>query len=198
MYYAEPVARLIAELAKLPGVGPKTAQRLAFHLIAQEKGEVHKLANALTEVKEKIRYCSQCFNITEDDPCRYCQNPSRDTSVLCVVEQPKDIVALERTREYRGRYHVLLGAISPMEGVGPNDIKLRELLSRLADDTVQEVIMATSPTVEGEATAMYAARLVKPLGVKVSRIAHGLPVGGNLEYVDEITLAKALEGRREL
>lgn len=198
MYYAEPVARLIAELAKLPGVGPKTAQRLAFHLIAQEQSEVHKLANALTEVKEKIRYCSQCFNITEDDPCRYCQDPSRDDSVLCVVEQPKDIVALERTREYRGRYHVLLGAISPMEGVGPNDIKLRELLNRLADETVQEVIMATSPTVEGEATAMYAARLVKPLGVKVSRIAHGLPVGGNLEYVDEITLAKALEGRREL
>ena len=198
MYYAEPVARLIAELAKLPGVGPKTAQRLAFHLIAQEQSEVHKLANALTEVKEKIRYCSQCFNITEDNPCRYCQDPSREDSVLCVVEQPKDIVALERTREYRGRYHVLLGAISPMEGVGPNDIKLRELLNRLADETVQEVIMATSPTVEGEATAMYAARLVKPLGVKVSRIAHGLPVGGNLEYVDEITLAKALEGRREL
>ncbi len=198
MYYAEPVARLISELAKLPGVGPKTAQRLAFHFIAQNKDEVNKLAAALIEVKDKIRYCSQCNNITEVDPCRLCQDPSRDSTVICVVEQPKDIVALEKTREFRGRYHVLLGAISPMEGIGPNDIRLRELIARLSPDVVKEVILATSPTVEGEATAMYAARLVKPLGIKVTRIAHGLPVGGNLEYVDEVTLAKALEGRREL
>jgi len=198
VYYAEPVARLISELAKLPGVGPKTAQRLAFHFIAQNKDEVNKLAAALIEVKDKIRYCSQCNNITEVDPCRLCQDPSRDSTVICVVEQPKDIVALEKTREFRGRYHVLLGAISPMEGIGPNDIRLRELIARLSPDVVKEVILATSPTVEGEATAMYAARLVKPLGIKVTRIAHGLPVGGNLEYVDEVTLAKALEGRREL
>ncbi|NLY55846.1 MAG: recombination protein RecR [Firmicutes bacterium] len=198
MYYAEPVARLISELAKLPGIGPKTAQRLAFHFIAQNKDEVQKLAEALIEVKEKIRYCSQCNNITEADPCRLCQDPSRDDSVICVVEQPKDLVALEKTREFRGRYHVLLGAISPMEGIGPNDIRLRELVARLSPEVVKEVILATSPTVEGEATAMYAARLVKPLGIKVTRIAHGLPVGGNLEYVDEVTLAKALEGRREL
>lgn len=198
MYYAEPVARLISELAKLPGIGPKTAQRLAFHFIAQNKDEVQKLAEVLIEVKEKIRYCSQCNNITEADPCRLCQDPSRDDSVICVVEQPKDLVALEKTREFRGRYHVLLGAISPMEGIGPNDIRLRELVARLSPEVVKEVILATSPTVEGEATAMYAARLVKPLGIKVTRIAHGLPVGGNLEYVDEVTLAKALEGRREL
>lgn len=198
MYYAEPVAKLITELAKLPGVGPKTAQRLAFHLIAAEEAEARRLAEAIIKVKEEIKYCSQCYNITQEDPCRLCQDTSRDSGVLCVVEQPKDIVALEKTREYRGRYHVLLGAISPMEGIGPNDLRLKELLHRLEDGQVKEVILATSPTVEGEATAMYAARLVKPLGIKVTRIAHGLPVGGNLEYVDEITLAKALEGRREL
>ncbi|MBO8126880.1 MAG: recombination protein RecR [Firmicutes bacterium] len=198
MYYAEPVAKLIGELSKLPGVGPKTAERLAFHLIAQSKEDVAKLTQALKDVKEKIHYCSVCFNITEQDPCRFCQDPSRDSSVICVVEQPKDIIAMEKTREYRGRYHVLLGSISPMDGVGPDDIRLRELLGRLEDDKVKEVIVATSPTIEGEATAMYVARLVKPLGVRVTRIAHGLPVGGSLEYVDEITLAKALEGRREL
>ncbi|MGE5577679.1 MAG: recombination mediator RecR [Syntrophothermus sp.] len=198
MYYAAPVARLIGELTKLPGIGPKTAQRLAFHIIRTSREDAQNLSEAIVEVKDKIIYCSTCFNITDQDPCRLCSDPSRDRSVICVVEEPKDVVALERTRDFKGMYHVLQGAISPMEGVGPDDIRLKELLPRLQDGLVKEVILATDPNVEGEATAMYVARLVKPLGVKVTRIAHGLPVGGDLEYVDEVTLSRALEGRREM
>ncbi len=198
MYYAAPVARLIGELTKLPGIGPKTAQRLAFHIIRTSREDAQNLSEAIAEVKDKIIYCSTCFNITDQDPCRLCSDQSRDRSIICVVEEPKDVVALERTRDFKGMYHVLQGAISPMEGVGPDDIRLKELLPRLQDGSVKEVILATDPNVEGEATAMYVARLVKPLGVKVTRIAHGLPVGGDLEYVDEVTLSRALEGRREM
>lgn len=189
---------MIGELSKLPGVGPKTAQRLAFHLIRAPREQVQHLAEALLSAKDKIVYCSVCCNITDVNPCRMCQDPSRDPSQICVVEQPKDVVAMEKTHEFRGRYHVLQGAISPMDGIGPDDIRLKELLPRLASGQVKEVILATSPNVEGEATAMYAARLVKPLGVRATRIAHGLPVGGELDYVDEVTLARALEGRREI
>lgn len=198
MLYAEPIARLIGELSKLPGIGPKTAQRLAFHLIRAPRERAEQLAEALVYAKDRIVYCSVCCNITDADPCRMCVDPSRDPSVICVVEHPKDVVAMEKTHEFRGRYHVLQGAISPMEGIGPDDIHLKELLPRLADGQVKEVILATAPNVEGEATAMYAARLIKPLGVKATRIAHGLPVGGDLDYVDEVTLARALEGRREI
>ncbi|MCL4514991.1 MAG: recombination mediator RecR [Firmicutes bacterium] len=198
MYYAAPVARLIGELTKLPGIGPKTAQRLAFHIIRTSREDAQNLSEAIAEVKDKIIYCSTCFNITDQDPCRLCSDQSRDRSIICVVEEPKDVVALERTRDFKGMYHVLQGAISPMEGIGPDDIRLKELLPRLQDGSVKEVILATDPNVEGEATAMYVARLVKPLGVKVTRIAHGLPVGGDLEYVDEVTLSRALEGRREM
>lgn len=197
MYYAQPIAKLITELTRLPGIGSKTAQRLAFHIIRAPREEAQRLAAAILEVKDKIIYCSRCFNITDVDPCRICSDPSRDRSVICVVEEPKDVVAMERIHEYRGLYHVLQGAISPMEGIGPNDIRLKELLPRLQEGEVKEVILATSSSVEGEATAMYAARLIKPLGVRVTRIAYGLPVGGDLEYVDELTLARALEGRRE-
>ena len=198
LYYPRPLSRLTEELARLPGIGPKTSQRLAFHIIALSREDVHSLAQALIEAKEKSFYCSRCFNITDMDPCRICTDPARDRSLLCVVGDPRDVFAMEKTREYRGLYHVLHGAISPMEGIGPDDIKLKELLARLQQEELKEIILATDPTVEGEATAMYVARLLKPMGYRVSRLASGLPVGGNLEYVDEVTLGKALEGRREL
>ncbi len=198
MYYPEPIERLIDELTRLPGVGSKTAQRLALHLLKRPSEEVTALARALTEAKGKIRYCSVCSNYTDVDPCQICSDERREGAVLCVVEDPGDVIAMERTREFRGRYHVLQGAISPMEGIGPDDIRLRELIDRLADGNISEVILATNPTVEGEATALYIARLVKPLGIRVTRIARGLPEGGDIDYVDEVTLTRALEGRREL
>ncbi len=195
---AEPVVRLIEELCKLPGIGPKTAQRLTFFLLRSPSEQALSLARAIIEVKEKIIFCSQCYNITESDPCRICADPTRDASQVCVVEEPLDILALERTRSYRGLYHVLHGAISPMDGIGPDDLKVRELLARLKGDTVREVILATNPNLEGEATGMYLARLIAPLGVKVTRLARGLPVGGDLEYADEITLTRAIEGRQAI
>lgn len=196
-YYAEPIANLIEELSKLPGIGPKTAQRLAFFILNSSAEVGHGLANAIVSAKSKIHYCSQCFNLTEQDPCMICRDTKRNTDAICVVEEPKDIISMERTREFKGYYHVLQGVISPMEGIGPDQLKIKELLSRLGDE-VKEVIIATNPNVEGEATSLYLARLIKPLGIKVSRIAHGLPVGGDLDYADEVTLGKALEGRREL
>ncbi|MCX7950416.1 MAG: recombination mediator RecR [Clostridiales bacterium] len=197
MFYPTKVAKLIEELSKLPGVGTKTAQRLAFYIINMDKRSVESLAEAIIEAKSSIKYCSVCGNLTDVDPCVICSNTSRDKSTICVVQEPKDVIAMEKTKEYRGLYHVLHGAISPMLGVGPDDIKIKELISRMNDE-VKEVIIATNPNVEGEATAMYIARLIKPLGIKVSRIAHGIPVGGDIEYADEVTLLKALEGRREL
>ncbi|MDA8212909.1 MAG: recombination mediator RecR [Clostridia bacterium] len=198
MYYAEPVAKLIEELAKLPGIGPKTAQRLAFHLLNSPREEGVALARAIVEAKDKTRYCSVCCNITEQDPCHVCTDTARKRGILCVVEEPRDVVALEKTREFKGLYHVLHGAISPMDGIGPENLRIKELLGRMGDGTVQEVVLATNPNVEGEATAMYIARLLKPMGIKVTRIAHGLPVGGDLEYADEVTLIRAFEGRREI
>jgi recombination protein RecR len=193
---AEPVARLIEEFNKLPGIGPKTAQRLTFHLLRMPAEEARGLADAIVEVKERIGFCSTCFNITESDPCWVCRG-ARDRSMICVVEEPLDVLALERTGHYKGLYHVLHGAISPMEGIGPEELRIRELLGRLGEG-VQEVILATNPNLEGEATAMYLTKLLTPLGAKVTRLARGLPVGGDLEYADEVTLTRALEGRREL
>ena len=198
MDYPEPVARLIDELSKMPTVGPKTAQRLAFHILKLSPEEARALAEAILNVKEKMRYCSICFTITDIDPCATCSNPARSDRVLCVVEDPRDVIALERTREFRGKYHVLHGAISPLDGIGPDELKIAELVARVRAGGAEEVIVATNPRVEGEATAIYLARLLKPLGVRVTRIAHGLPVGGDLEYADEVTLARALEGRRDL
>ncbi|MDR5693713.1 MAG: recombination mediator RecR [Armatimonadota bacterium] len=198
MHYPEPLAKLITELSKMPTVGPKTAQRLAFYLLRAPVEEVERLAQAMVEARKEIRYCSTCFHLTDVDPCAICSDPSRDRSTICVVEDPKDVIAMERTREYRGLYHVLHGAISPLDGVGPDDLKIGNLLYRLSTGEIKEVIIATNPRVEGEATAIYLAKLIKPMGIKVTRIAHGLPVGGDLEYADEVTLAKALEGRREL
>ncbi len=198
LYYAEPVAKLIEELAKLPGIGPKTAQRLAFYILNTDTGTARNLARAIVEAKDKIRYCSVCSNLTDVDPCHICSGERRDRSIICVVEEPRDVVAIEKTRDFKGLYHVLQGAISPMDGVGPEDLRIKELLPRLQPGEVKELIVATNPNIEGEATAMYLARLIKPLGVKVTRIAHGLPVGGDLEYADEVTLAKAFEGRREI
>ncbi|HEY8345785.1 MAG TPA: recombination mediator RecR [Symbiobacteriaceae bacterium] len=198
MYYAEPIARLIEELTRLPGIGPKTAQRLAFHLLHMDKELVRRLAAAIVEAREKVRYCSVCCNLTDQDPCAICRDESRDHSTICVVQEPRDVVAMERTREYKGLYHVLHGALNPMEGIGVEDIRVKELMSRLGSGTVQEVILCTNPNTEGEATAMYLARYIKPMGIKVTRIARGLPVGGDLEYADEVTLAKALEGRQEI
>ncbi|HHT37774.1 MAG: recombination mediator RecR [Candidatus Wallacebacter cryptica] len=195
--YAKPLSRLIDELRKLPGVGPKTAQRLAFHLIEESEENVRSLASAIIDAKEKIHYCSQCYNLTDTDPCAICSDPARDQGSICVVEGARDIVALEKTQSFKGLYHVLHGAIAPLEGIGPGELRIKELLERLKGP-VKEVILATDPDVEGEATAMYLARLIKPLDIKVTRIAHGMPVGGDLEYVDEVTLTKALEGRREL
>jgi recombination protein RecR len=196
--YEGVVQDLIDELGRLPGVGPKSAQRIAFHLLAADPADVRRLADALTEVKEKVRFCRTCGNVAQDEQCRICADPRRDPHVLCVVEEPKDVVAIERTREFRGRYHVLGGAISPIEGVGPDDLRVRELMTRLADGTVIELILATDPNLEGEATATYLARLIKPMGLRVTRLASGLPVGGDLEYADEVTLGRAFEGRRLL
>ena len=196
--YTGPISRLIEEFSKLPGVGRKTAQRLAFHVINMNTNDVEGLAKAIIDAKREIKYCSVCCNITDTDPCSMCSNKNRDSSVICVVEDPRDVAAMERTREFKGKYHVLNGVISPMDGVGPDMIKIKELIIRLGSEDVKELIMATNPTIEGEATAMYIARLVKPMGIKVTRIAHGLPVGGDLEYADEVTITKALEGRREI
>jgi recombination protein RecR len=196
--YEGVVQDLIDELGRLPGVGPKSAQRIAFHILQAEPTDVRRLAHALTEVKEKVRFCALCGNVAQQEHCRVCQDPRRDRAVICVVEEAKDVVAIERTREFRGRYHVLGGAISPIEGVGPDDLRIRELLARLADGTVTELILATDPNLEGEATATYLARMVSTLGLKVTRLASGLPVGGDLEYADEVTLGRAFEGRRLL
>ncbi|MDI6822610.1 MAG: recombination mediator RecR [Actinomycetota bacterium] len=197
-YYVTPVANLIEELSKLPGIGPKSAQRLAFYMLKAPPADVKKLAEAILKVKEKIKFCKICFNVTDEDICQYCRDTPRDRSIICVVEEPRDIVALEKTGEFKGLYHVLHGAISPIEGISPEDIKIGELLKRLKGQEVKEVVIATNPNIEGEATAIYLAKLIKPLGVKVTRIASGLPVGGDLEYADEVTLGKALEGRREM
>ena len=196
--YEGVVQNLIDELGRLPGVGPKSAQRIAFHLLAADPADVRRLADALVEVKQKVRFCRTCGNVAEDDECRICRDTRRDPAVLCVVEEPKDVVAIEKTREFRGRYHVLGGAISPIEGVGPDDLRVKELMSRLADGVINELILATDPNLEGEATATYLARMTKPLGLKVTRLASGLPVGGDLEYADEVTLGRAFEGRRLL
>jgi recombination protein RecR len=197
-YYPEPVARLIEALQRLPGIGPKTAQRLTFFLLKRPADEVRELSDSLRAVKDRIVSCSTCFNVTDADPCRICADPGRDARLLCVVEEPNDLLAMERTGEFRGRYHVLQGALSPLDGIGPDDLRVRELLLRLEAGTAAEVILATNPNVEGEATALYLARLLRPLGVRVTRIARGLPVGGDLEYADQVTLSKALEGRREI
>ena len=196
-YYPEPFARLIEALQRLPGIGPKTAQRLTFFILKRPIDEVRQLSEALMAVKERIVHCRDCFNVTEENPCRICTDPSRDTGVLCVVEEPNDLLAMERTGEFHGQYHVLLGALSPLDGIGPEDIKVRELLARVEAGETTEVILATNPNVEGEATAIFLARLLRPLGMRVTRIARGLPVGGDLEYADQVTLSKALEGRRE-
>jgi len=197
-YYAVPIAKLVEEFQRLPGIGHKSAQRLAFHVINMPAEKVQRLANSILEAKQNTKYCSVCSNLTDVDPCPLCSSASRDRSSICVVQDAKDVVAMERTREFKGLYHVLHGAISPMQGIGPGDIRIKELLKRLGDDEVREVILATNPNVEGEATAMYISKLIKPLGIKTTRIAHGIPVGGDLEYADEVTLAKAFEGRREI
>jgi recombination protein RecR len=196
--YEGVVQDLIDELGRLPGVGPKSAQRIAFHLLAADPVDVRRLITALIEVKEKVRFCRICGNVAEEDECRICRDTRRDLSVICVVEEPKDVVAIEKTREFRGRYHVLGGAISPIEGIGPDELRVKELMTRLADGTITELILATDPNLEGEATATYLARLVKPMGLQVTRLASGLPVGGDLEYADEVTLGRAFEGRRRL
>jgi recombination protein RecR len=196
--YAKPLAALIRELSKLPGIGGKTAQRLAFHILSLDDSDANALAESITRAKSEMKYCSVCGNLTDKDPCDICSDDSRDHSTICVVEQAKDVAAMERMKEYNGMYHVLHGAISPMDGIGPEDINLKQLIVRLQQNDVKEVILATNPTIEGEATAMYAARLIKPAGIKCSRIAHGIPVGGDLEYTDEVTLSKAMEGRNEL
>jgi recombination protein RecR len=196
--YAGPVQDLITELGRLPGVGPKSAQRIAFHLLKLPAEDALRLARAITEMKARVTLCTRCFNVAEGPECEVCTDPRRERQLLCVVEEPRDIVAVEKTHEFRGRYHVLQGAISPIEGIGPEQLKVRELLARLAPEGITEVILCTNPNIEGEATAMYLARLLAPLGLKVTRIASGLPVGGDLEYADELTLGRALEGRREV
>jgi recombination protein RecR len=196
--YATPVQALIDELGRLPGIGPKSAQRIAFHLLKLPAEDANRLARAISEAKERVTFCERCFNVSEGPLCFMCTDDRRDPSVICVVEDARDIVAIEKTGEFRGRYHVLLGAISPIDGIGPEQLKVRELLSRLEPEGVREVILCTNPNIEGEATAMYLARLLKPLGLRVTRIASGLPVGGDLEYADELTLGRALEGRREV
>jgi recombination protein RecR len=196
--YAGPVQDLIDELARLPGVGPKSAQRIAFHLLKLPKEDAVRLARSITEVKDRISFCRQCFNVSEGELCGICADTRRDATVVCVVEEPRDIVAIEKTQEYRGRYHVLQGAISPIEGIGPEQLRVKELLGRLQDEGITEIILCTNPNIEGDATAMYLARLLGPLGIKTTRIASGLPVGGDLEYADELTLGRALQGRREV
>ncbi|PKQ10308.1 MAG: recombination protein RecR [Actinobacteria bacterium HGW-Actinobacteria-9] len=198
MRYAAPIARLLQELERLPGIGPKSAQRVAYHILRTDQESAERLAQAITEVKRSIHFCPQCFNFAEQELCDVCSDPSRDSSALCVVEEPRDVVAIDRTGEFRGLYHVLQGAISPIDGIGPEQLRIHELLGRLENGAVTEVVIATNPNVEGETTALYLARLIKPLGVKVTRIASGLPVGGDLEYADEVTLGRALEARREM
>jgi recombination protein RecR len=197
-YYAEPIARLLEELERLPGVGPKSAQRIAFHLLKGDDASAQRLADSIVEVKRQIHFCARCFNFSADELCEYCADTRRDSSMLCVVEEPRDVVAIERTGEFSGLYHVLQGAISPIDGIGPEQLRARELIDRLADGSVTEVVIATNPNIEGETTALYLSRLIKPLGIKVTRIASGLPVGGDLEYADEVTLGRALEARREM
>ncbi len=197
-YYSPSIEKLIESFEKLPSIGHKTATRLAFHMLNLNEESTKEFINSIIEAKKNLRYCSKCFNITETDPCPICSSPKRDQSTICVVEDVKDVVAMEKTHEFKGVYHVLHGSISPMNGIGPEDIKIKELLERLRDTDVKEIIIATNPRVEGEATAIYLSKLIKPIGIKVTRIAHGIPVGGDLEYTDEVTLSKALEGRREL
>lgn len=196
--YSGALARMIDELGRMPGVGPKTAQRLAFYLLRQEPAAVERLAKTLVEAKETIRYCSICFSLCEEETCKVCQDAHRDATTICVVEEPNDVFVLERTRVFKGRYHVLMGTLSPLDGIGPEDLKITELLKRLEAGRVKEVVLATNPDVEGEATAIYLGKLIKPLGLKVTRLASGLPAGGNLEYADDITISRALDGRREL
>lgn len=196
-FYPQPITKLIEEFSKLPGIGSKTAQRLAFHVINMDMKDAQNFADAIVNAKKNIKYCSECGNMTDTDPCHLCKNQDRDKNLICVVQEPRDVLAMEKTREFKGSYHVLHGAISPLAGIGPDEIRIKELLARLNADT-KEVILATNPNVEGEATAMYISRLLKPMGIKVTRLAHGIPVGGDLEYADEVTLSKALEGRREL
>ena len=196
--YEGAIQDLIDELGRLPGVGPKSAQRIAFHLLAVDRADIVRLVVALQRVKDEVRFCRVCGNVAEAEECRICRDARRDPAVICVVEEPKDVVAVEKTREFRGRYHVLGGAISPIDGIGPDDLRVRELMTRLADGTVTELILATDPNLEGEATAAYLARLVKPMGLNVTRLASGLPVGGDLEYADEVTLGRAFSGRRRI
>ena len=198
MHYPEPISKLIDSFMKLPGIGPKTAARLAFFVLDMKEDTVLDFAKALVNAKRNLMYCSACGHITDRNPCYICDDNYRDKSIICVVQEPKDVIAMEKMREFNGLYHVLHGSISPMDGIGPEDINIPSLLKRLQDETVKEVILATNPNIEGEATAMYISRLLKPTGIKVTRIAHGLPVGGDLEYADEVTLSKAIEGRREL
>lgn len=197
-FYAAPIARLLEELERLPGIGPKSAQRLAYHILRGDAEAASRLAGAIVEVKRSIHFCERCFNFAENDLCEICADPTRDRALICVVEEPRDVVAIERTGEFRGTYHVLQGAISPMDGIGPEQLRVRELIDRLGAGGVAEIILATDPNVEGETTALYIARLAKPLGLRVTRIASGLPVGGDLEYADEVTLGRALEARREM
>ncbi len=197
-FYAAPIARLLEELERLPGVGPKSAQRLAFHILRSDEASATRLADAIIEVKRTIHFCARCFNLAEADLCEVCSDARRDTHIICVVEEPRDVVAIERTGEFRGMYHVLQGAISPIDGIGPEQLRVRELIDRIGAGGIEEIIVATNPNVEGETTALYISRLAKPLGVRVTRIASGLPVGGDLEYADEVTLGRALEARREM
>ena len=194
----ESLQRLVEELQRLPGIGQKSAQRLAFHILRTPREDADRLADAVREVKERVTYCSICSNITDSDPCAYCRNDTRDRTIICVVEEPQNIASIERSRDFKGVYHVLMGVLSPLQGIGPDDLRIKSLLTRLAGGSVAEVILATNPTVDGEATAIYLARLLKPLGVKVTRIAMGVPVGSDLEYADEVTMHKAMEGRREV
>ena len=196
--YAPSIEKLIESFERLPSIGHKTAVRLAFHMLDLSKEETDEFINSIINAKEKLKYCSNCYNISDTDPCPICSSPKRDNSVICVVEDVRDVMAMERTHEFKGVYHVLHGTISPMNGIGPEDIKIKELLNRIANNDIKEIIIATNPRVEGEATAIYLSKIIKPLGIKVTRIAHGIPVGGDLEYTDEVTLSKALEGRREL
>ena len=197
-YYSPSIEKLIESFERLPSIGHKTAVRLAFHMLDLSKEETGEFINSIINAKEKLKYCSNCYNISDTDPCPICSSPKRDNSVICVVEDVRDVMAMERTHEFKGVYHVLHGTISPMNGIGPEDIKIKELLNRIANNDIKEIIIATNPRVEGEATAIYLSKIIKPLGIKVTRIAHGIPVGGDLEYTDEVTLSKALEGRREL
>ena len=198
LFYPEPIRKLIDEFRMLPGVGPKTAQRLAFFVLSLEEVKVEGFANALIDAKQKIHTCDKCCNLTDTTTCQICSDLTRDPSVICVVERPEDVLAMEKTREFKGYYHVLGGVISPMEGIGPNDIRIKELLIRLGDEKIKEVVVATNSDLEGEATSIYLSKLIRPLSIKVTRLAHGLPVGGDLEYADEVTLARAFEGRREI